>query len=316
MIRKLFFLIVLIAFATGARAQQQAQFTQFMYNQLYYNPAYAGVRGMPSFTVLYRNQWMGFQGAPISKLLSFNTPVFGNRVGIGITAFNQSTGIFNIWEGIMAYSYHIKINENSSFRFGMQGEITHFGIDFSDPSVIVRDSNDPSIREDKFVSEYRGNFGVGIHLQLKQMFIGLSVPSFFPSQIGFNTNPEVAKTAEEATHYYFMTGIMLPISRTVQIKPVLLAKYVDGAPLSMDVNLSFVFNLVFTAGVSYRFGGLAGGDSFDLLALYQLKKLAIGMAYDIPTSEIKEYTSGSLEVLLRYDFIKETTDMANPRFFF
>ena len=195
MIRKLFFLLLLIAFTTGIKAQQQAQFTQFMYNQLYYNPAYAGVRGMPSLTAIYRNQWMGFQGAPISKLISFNAPLFGDRVGIGITAFNQSTGIFNVWEGIMAYSYHIKINEETSLRFGLQGKVTHFGIDFSDPSVIVRDPTDQSIRYDKFVSEYRGNFGAGIHFKIKQMFLGVSAPSFFPTQVGFNTNPLIEKTA-------------------------------------------------------------------------------------------------------------------------
>ncbi len=316
MIRKLFFILAIFTISVGANAQQEAQFTQFMYNQLYYNPAYAGARGMPSFTLLYRNQWMGFQGSPTSKLLSFNSPLFGDKVGFGLTIQNQTIGIFNTWHAAMAYSYHIKINDDSSLRLGLQGKMQYYGIDFSDPSVIVRETNDASISEES-ANKYTGNFGVGLHLQIKQMFLGISAPGFFPSEVGLNTNTLVTEIAKESAHFYFIVGTLLPINKNIQIKPSLLAKYVQNAPFGLDLNVSMVFNLVFTTGLSYRLGGNGVSDSIDLLALYQINNVAIGAAYDFPLSaEMKEYSNGSIEVLVRYDFLKETTDMANPRFFF
>lgn len=317
MIRKLFFFLTLSIITVGANAQQEAQFTQFMYNQLYFNPAYAGARGMPSFTLIYRNQWTGFNGAPTSKLLSFNSPLFGDRVGFGLTIHNQTIGIFNNWSAAMAYSYNIVINEESSLRLGLQGKMQYYGIDFSDPSVIVVDPTDQSIKYDQSTDKYSGNFGVGMHLKIKQMFFGIGAPAFFPNEVGFNTNTLVPQVAEEASHYYFIAGTLLPLTQNIQFKPTGLFKYVYSAPPSIDLNLSLVFNLVFTAGVSYRFtDGNSKSDSFDILALYQINNFAIGAAYDVPVSEIKEQTSGTFEILLRYDFLKETTDMANPRFFF
>ena len=317
MIRKLFFTLLLISMTAGAYAQQEAQFTQFMYNQLYFNPAYAGARGMPSFTLIYRNQWTGFKGAPTSKLLSFNAPLFGDRVGFGLTIHNQTIGIYNNWAAVMAYSYNIRFNEETSLRFGLQGKMQYYGIDFSDPSVIVRDPTDASIKYDQSTSKYTGNFGVGMHLKIKQMFFGIGAPAFFPSEVGFNTNSLVPQVAEESSHYYFIAGTLLPLTQNIQFKPTGLFKYVYNAPPSIDLNLSMVFNLVFTAGVSYRFTeGRSTSDSFDILALYQMNNFAIGVAYDVPVSEVKSEKGGSFEILLRYDFIKETTDMANPRFFF
>ena len=316
MIRKLFFLSVLFVMTFGANAQQEAQFTQFMYNQLYMNPAYAGARGMPSFQLIYRNQWTGFKGAPKSALLSFNAPLFGDRVGFGLTVHNQTIGIYNNWAAVMAYSYNIKISDESSIRFGLQGKMQYYGIDFSDPSVIIRDPTDQSIKYDQSTNKYTGNFGAGIYLKIKQMFLGVGAPAFFPNEVGFNTNTLIPQVAQEATHYYIMAGTLLPLSSSIQLKPVVLAKYVKNAPLNMDFNASLIFNSVFTAGVSYRLGGGGAGDSFDILALYQINNFAIGAAYDVPISEIKDHSGGSFEILLRYDFIKETTDMANPRFFF
>lgn len=297
-------------------AQQEAQFTQFMYNQLNLNPAYAGARGMPSFTLLYRNQWVGFEGSPQSKLLSFNSPIFGNRVGFGLTIHNQTIGIFNNWKTSMAYSYHIKLNEESSIRFGLQGSMRYYGIDFSDPSVVVRDPTDQSISFDQKYDQYTGNFGVGIYMQLKQMYFGIGAPAFFPNELGINNNTLVPRIAEESSHYYLMAGTLLPLNDKIQLKPAFLGKYVKDAPFNADLNISMIFDQIFTAGLSYRLGGNGSGDSVDLLALYQINNVAIGAAYDFPLSEVKEVSGGSIEVMLRYDFIKERADMANPRFFF
>jgi type IX secretion system PorP/SprF family membrane protein len=315
MIRQLTFVFILVLVSTVGFAQQENQFTQFMYNQLYLNPGYAGARGIPYFTALYRNQWTGFKGAPVSKLLSFNSPLFGDRVGFGLTVSNHTQGLENKWDATMAYSYNIAITDESGVRFGLQGSFRYQGIDFSDPSVEIVDPGDQSILYDEQLNKYNGNFGVGIYANIKQTYFGVSVPHFFPSELGINPNniPEIARTY---SHFYLMAGTMVPLTRDIKFKPAILAKYVKNAPFDLDVNASLLFNETFTAGLSYRLGGDGAGDSVDLLALYQVNSVGIGIAYDISLSDIKQTSSGSFEVLLKYDFIKERSDMANPRFFF
>ncbi len=314
--RKHILTILFVGLAAMVWAQQEGQFTQFMYNQLAINPAYAGARGMGSFTLLYRNQWIGFDGAPETKLLSYNTPLFGNRVGFGLTVANQTIGIENQWNATMAYSYNIAIDDESSVRFGLQGSMRYFGFDFSDPSVEIREQGDESILYDGTEDRYTGNFGVGVYLQLRQLYLGISVPHFFPSELGINPNTLVDEVAKLSAHYYLTAGTLIPVSDNMQLKPALLAKFVPNAPFDADLNLSMIFDNTFTAGLSYRLGGDGSGESIDLLALYQINNVAIGAAYDYPLSQIQDQSSGSIEVLLRYDFIKERGDMANPRFFF
>lgn len=307
--------ILLLVVGTGF-AQQENQYTQFMYNKLALNPAYAGTRGMGSFLALFRQQWVGFKGAPQSKLLSFDSPIFGDRVGFGFTVANNTIGIENRWNASMAYSYHVKISKEASFRFGMQGSVQYFGIDFSDPSVIIQESGDNSILENETQSQYKGNFGVGIYLTYQNLYFGASVPNIYPSEIGVNLNQGILETAKEVPHYYLMAGTMVPLSKKIHLKPAFLFKYVNNAPFDLDFNLSFVYNKKVTAGLSYRLGGDGSGESVDLLMLYQHKSIGIGVAYDLGLSQLGDHNSGSIEALLRYDFIKERGDIANPRFFF
>ncbi len=308
-------LIVIVSMTVLGSAQQESHFTQFMYNKLTLNPAYAGVRGIPSLTALYRKQWAGFDGAPVSKLVSLDAPIFGDKVGFGLTIANRSIGIMNDWSGTMAYSYHVKISDKSSFRVGMQGGMKFQGIDFADPGVFIQQSGDQSIMEDETAKDYFINFGAGMYYTYDQFYVGVSVPNFLPSEIGF-TNPDALEIAKSSQHYYLMTGAMIPMSEKLNLKPALLAKYVKNAPFDMDLNLSLVYDLRMTFGMSYRLGGTGSGDSVDLLAMYQANQIGIGIAYDYSLSEINDHSNGSFEVLVRYDFVKEREDMANPRFFY
>jgi len=311
--RKLYFIILFSCFAQFTFGQQQGQFTQFMFNQLNLNPAYAGSRGIPSLMAIYRGQWLGFDNAPRNILANFNAPLFGDRVGFGFGIANQNIGVMNSWQASMAYSYHIPITETTSLRFGLQGSLKQLAIDFLDPSVIIRQSNDPSVLNGAS-SKFSGNVGLGVYFSTKQFYIGASVPSLYPSEIGLNdTAPRIAK---ESPHYYLMSGAMLPLTSKMDLKPSLLLKYVQNAPFDADLNLSLVFNKMIHAGLSYRLGGDGSGESIDLTLFYQAKHLGFGLGYDYTLSDIQNYSNGSLEALVRYDFIKERQDMANPRFFY
>lgn len=320
---RFYYIIIFLLFAVASQAQQEHQFTQFMYNQLYYNPAYAGARNSTSIMALYRNQWTEIEGSPESKLISFNGNVLKNKVGLGITVANHTAGIFNQWNASMAYSYKISINEDTGIRFGLQGSLKYYGIEFNDPSVLVLEGNDPSIVEGQAPNTFVGNFGAGLYFTHKNIFLGASVPHFFPNEIGFNENGSV-RIAEEKPHLYLMAGSTIPINEKIAFRPSTLFKYVNNAPWDLDLNVSVIYDNRLSAGISYRIGGVGtdknevsfgSGDSVDLLLFYQYESFGIGAAYDFTLSDIRDKASGSFEVLLRYDFKKEKDDMANPRFF-
>ncbi len=309
---KLFCTLILLSFACIGFAQQESQFTQFMHNKLVINPAYAGSGGA-GLTALYRKQWVGFEGAPESKLLSFNAPIFGKKVGFGLTIANNKTGIMENWSASMAYSYNIQLNKKTSIRFGLQGTMKYLGIDFGDPTVIVQDFGDPSIIEDDFASRYNGNFGAGIYIDYdNQFYFGISAPNIFPNVIGYNTQNNLV-VAQEVTHFYAMTGLRLPISNQFHFNPSILAKYVNNAPFDLDVNVSLEYNERLSVGVSYRLGGTGSGESADLLLFYKFNNIGIGLAYDYPLSELGDHNSGSLEALVSYQFKREKDGLSNPR---
>ena len=313
---RILFTLVLTFFLGLSYAQQEAQYTQFMHNKLVINPAYAGAREVPSLMALYRSQWTGFNGAPKSILFSFNSPLVDNRVGFGLTISNHSAGILESWYANMSYSYKIQLGKETNVRVALQGSIRQLRYDFNSPSINPLNRNDPSIVDNSLAEQYKGNFGLGFYLTHQQFYLGASVPHFFKNVIGFNEDGTL--TAEERPHVYVMGGATFSLNETIKLEPSFLTKYVSGAPFDLDFNLSLIFDDRIATGLSYRMGGgaLSFAESIDLTLFYKVTQdLGIGLAYDFTLSEIKDYTSGSFEVLLRYDIRKKAADMANPRFF-
>ncbi len=311
----IFLFLVSIFSVQPLMAQQENQFTQFMYNKLYLNPAYAGVRGTPSLTLLYRKQWMGFEGAPESNLLSFSTPLVGDKVGLGIIASTHQEGISKNWFVSMAYAYNLKINKDNKIRFGIQGTMRHLSLNFDNPKLVIQQGGDPSIMQGLNTGDFYGNFGVGVYYEHKTFHFGFGVPNLFSNEISFNEDPNVQLVAKEIQHYYIMTGMTLKVNNRLNFKPALLAKYVKNAPFDMDINASLVYDERVTFGLSYRLGGDGSGESIDLLAMYQLRQFALGIAYDFGLSELGNESNGSFEIIGRYDFGKSSRDLTNPRFF-
>ncbi|MEL6864503.1 MAG: type IX secretion system membrane protein PorP/SprF [Bacteroidota bacterium] len=313
--KKILLFGLLCVLSWSAYGQQESQYTMFMHNKLYFNPAYAGVRGIPSAHILYRKQWFGFEGAPESKMISFNTPLSKDRVGFGLNISNHDAGFIRQWIASMAYSYNIRINDETSLRVGLQGSMRYYGIDFSDPAFFALDEGDPSVIEATDTEKYKGNVGAGFYLIHKNFYIGGSSPSILQNSIGFNADNEI-RIAQEVPHFYVMSGMLLELNSSFKLQPALLGKYVQNAPPDLEVNCSLIYENRVTTGISYRLGGTGAGESIDIIALYQAGQLALGMAYDFTISEFSQHTVGSLEALVRFDFVKETTKLANPRFFY
>lgn len=318
-IMKIKYLLLIGMLGLGAgtlQAQQESHYTQFMYNKLYLNPAFAGAEGFASFVGIYRNQWMGFEGAPVSQLVSFNTPFFGQRVGFGIVLNHDNIGILNRWNGSLSYSYDLLNRPNASLRIGFQGSAKYYQMDFADPNLIIADPSDPSILYNMMTSDVYWNVGAGLHLAVNNFFFGVSAPSLIENVIGYNPNNNV-ETAAESRHYYAMTGFALPVSNHLVMRSSVLGKYVKNAPIDVDINLSFEFNEKFTTGLSYRVGGDGAGDSIDVLLFGQLTRMfGLGLAYDYSLSDIMDSSAGSAEALVRIDLVKGSDNLKNPRFFY
>lgn len=158
------FILGLMVFSQSLMSQQESQYTQFMNNKLYFNPAFAGDEGTTSITALYRRQWIGFDGAPESKLLSASLPLKGKRVGLGVLASVHELGVTKNWYISLAYSYNLKLNEHSNLRLGIHGTMRRLLLDFSKQNLVIQDRTDQSILAGSNSADSYGNVGAGAYL--------------------------------------------------------------------------------------------------------------------------------------------------------
>ncbi len=311
--KKLLFSLFILAACARLSAQQDHHYTQFMYNKLLYNPAYAGARGVPFITGLGRSQWIGFDGAPQSALLSFNSPFLTPRVGVGVVMSMQKIGLQRDFTGSLAYSYELVKLEGVSVRAGIQVSLRSLSMAFDDANPV---DIDPSLDNDR-ISDVFGNVGAGLYGTFaEQFYIGFSVPRIYTNTIGLpnlNTN----SIAKESPHFYATAGAIFPVSEDINLMPALLLKYVQNAPFDADINVNIDIRQKVTAGLSYRLGGSSAGESIDLLALWQATpQFAVGAAYDFTLSDLKDYNSGSVEILIQADLKKpKKKNVFSPRFF-
>jgi type IX secretion system PorP/SprF family membrane protein len=328
---RILLITVLLWSLTTVQAQQEGHYTQYMYNKTLVNAGYTGARRVHSIYALYRNQWVGFNGNPQSYLLSYDGPV-GQRLGMGMTLANQELGVTKNQFVNLMMSYAILQTEDMTIRVGINGTARRYAFNLTNPNVFIQDPQDASLKMTDQTPKGYFNVGTGVYFDFKNFYVGLSVPNLNKNLISIGVNPLAKIPAEEQRHGYLMTGGLFKLKEGIELKPSLMFKYVRNAPFSVDLNLSAVFKRRFTSGVSYRLGQSGGvGDSVDLLAFFQATdKLGIGIAYDYTVSGLKNYTNGSFEALIRYDFspnLKEQVlnktkgdidprKLSNPRYFF
>lgn len=301
-------------FSGSVHAQQESQYTQFMYNKLMLNPAYAGYGNGPMLNFLYRKQYIGLYGSPESKLASFSSRFLSDNVGFGLVLSNHTVGISNKWYATMSYAYVVQLSKTTALRFGLSGSIRQYAFDFTDPKLYIRQDGDPNIAYDDVYRKLTGNFGGGVYLQHDAFYVGVSAPYFFPNELSLNENAGIT-AAKETSHFYGMAGVRMKLTEHLSLHPAGLLKYVKNAPTDLDLNLSAVYDEKLSFGAGYRVGGTGAGESVNLMAGYRFGKVRCGLSYDLNTSAIRPTNSGSVEAFLLFDFAKERNNMANPRFF-
>ncbi len=314
--KKILFVLSLVFVAVLGYGQQERQYTQFMYNKLSFNPGYAGSFDAASLTGIYRNQWIGLDGAPKSVTVSFDAPLKNDRVGVGLNLHTNKIGITNTVTADGSYAYRIKMGAGT-LGIGVQASIRYFSNDYSDSRLIATqdigtDGGIPNEQSSKYVP----NFGAGLFYSTEKFYAGLSVPRLLNNNIDFSSlNP---KEGREFQHIYAMTGVLLKMSQKIQLQPQVLFKFVSNAPLDADLNLNLIFDKRFTIGATYRLGGddQSAGESIDLIAsAYLTQNLMFGLSYDITMSGLKQANNGSIEAIIKYNFGRMPEDIINPRFF-
>jgi len=315
--KKILFVLSLVFVAVLGYGQQERQYTQFMYNKLSFNPGYAGSFDAASLTGIYRNQWIGLDGAPKSVTVSFDAPLKNDRVGVGLNLHTNKIGITNTVTADGSYAYRIKMG-TGSLGIGVMASIRYFRNDYSDSRLIATQDigTDGGIPTEQ-TSKYLPNFGAGLFYSTEKFYAGVSVPRLLNNNIDFSSlNPKVGR---EFRHVYAMTGVLLKMSEKIQLQPQVLFKFVSNAPLDADLNLNLIFDKRFTIGATYRLGGDddSAGESIDLIAsAYLTQNLMLGFSYDITMSGLKQANNGSIEAILKYNFGSNMPeDIINPRFF-
>ena len=285
-------------------AQQDAQYTQYMYNTININPAYAGSRGVMSVFGLHRTQWVGLDGAPTTNTFSLNTPISNSNLGVGFSLVNDRIGPTSDNTISADISYTIPMNEVYKLSFGIKasGNIFNLDTDKLDPAQ----ANDPNLQN--FNNEFSPNFGAGVYLHSDKLYLGLSVPNFLQDS-KYNDN-EVA-VFQERMNFYFIGGYVFDVSQSIKFKPAVLTKMVAGSPLQVDASANFLFFDKFMLGGAYRWDA-----AVSALAGFQVTDgLFIGYSYDMETTQLRRYNSGSHEVFLRFELFNKVSKMVSPRFF-
>lgn len=303
-------LIFILTVCWDGIAQQLPQFTQYMYNTISINPAYAGSRETLSLVGLHRSQWLGLDGGPTTQTISVHSPLRNDRVGIGFSFINDELGYENFTYFYGDFSYTLPIGEKTKIAFGLKAGFTQYNIDQSlldDPTVVT----DPFFND--VSNRFSPNIGLGAFLHSNKWYLGLSAPRILNTDYNKGKQGAVDFVALERVSYYFTGGYVFDLSETTKFKPAMLLKATNGAPLSFDITGNFLFNEKFWLGASYRINEAAA--ALGGIADFQVsKQLRIGYAYEYPISDIRAYTSGTHEILLMYELFKSKR-IKSPRYF-
>lgn len=298
------------------RAQQDAQYTQYMYNTVSVNPAYAGSRGLMSITGLYRNQWLGLDGAPESQTLNAHTPLKRSKFGVGLSLINDRIGNGvnqQTWlDGVVSYTVQTSYEGKLSFGLKVGGSLLN--VDFTKLNQYDRVEFTDA---DNIQNKFSPNIGAGVYYHDDLFYVGLSVPNVLQTEYfsdSNNSNTDVSSyVSKSRINYYLIGGYVWQIDYSWKFKPAFLAKAVAGAPLQFDMSANFMYDDTVTMGLGYRWD-----SALTAMVGFQLNRaLNVGLAYDREITRLggTAFNSGSFEFFLRYELSRNYGRVQTPRFF-
>ena len=293
--------IFLLLVTTGTKAQQLPQFTQFMYNNLVINPAYAGADGALSLTLLHRSQWTGVDQAPSTQSFSAHSLIRKKQIGLGLTVIRDEIGVHKNTNILTNYAYHLNVAEKTFLSFGLQVGLTNLKSDYAS---LASAPVDPKLVNS--INETMIDFGAGLYLRSPRFNLSLSSPGLLSRTV--TVNDSVSVNFKKANFMGF-ARYRFALSDDFDMEPGIMIKYFTTLPFSYDLNLNFIYRKVLTAGVSYR-----KEESIDLILRFQItSQLQFGYAYDYPVNYAARLSSASHELMLNYIFRDFKKSAASPR---
>ncbi|WGK95079.1 MULTISPECIES: type IX secretion system membrane protein PorP/SprF [Flavobacterium] len=294
-----------ILLGLSASAQQEPQYTQYMYNPSVINPGYAGSLGYGSLFSLYRTQWIGLEGAPKTLNLNYHQPLENTNLGLGGNIVHDEIGPSTTTNLGLDISYTIPFENQSRLAFGVRAGGQLLNIDYT--KLNHYNPSDVSFRSN-ISNQFSPNIGVGLFYYNENSYVGLSVPMLLETK----TYDEFAYSdVNRRQHYYLTAGKVFELSYNVKFKPAFVAKMVAGAPLQVDLTGNFLINEKFTLGMAYRWSAALSG----LVGFKVSDRLMIGYGYDRETTRLSNFNSGSHELFLQFDLFKINQHIETPRFF-
>jgi type IX secretion system PorP/SprF family membrane protein len=281
-----------LSFSGNIMAQQDPMFTHYMFNMLAVNPGYAGSHGLLNVTGMYRNQWVGVDGAPKTQTFVAHSPFLKKNIGLGLSIINDKIGPVRQTMVFADYSYTVQVTKESKLAFGLKAGFNILKTYFSE--IPLTEPNDESFTDVPI--SWKPNFGFGAYYYSKNYYVGISIPKILKSKI--EQHLDYSKLTLQR-HFFVTGGYVFNINDKFKFKPSALLQMTSGAPLSFDLNGSVLYRDLLWVGLGHRFG-----DSFSLLLEVQAtKQLKFGYSFDLTTSRFSRYNSGTHEIMLSYDFI-------------
>ena len=301
------FIVCLLLSSLTANAQQDAMYTQYMFNTLAINPAYAGSRNVTSATALFRNQWTGIAGAPKTGTLTVDAPILDKRLGVGLQIFSDKLGITQTTGAVVSAAYRIRLDEGT-LAFGLQGNVNQFRADYNSVNLNT-DVYDPAFAYN--VNKVLLNFGTGVYYNSDRFFVGLSVQDIVKNRLTDFTTNNADFRQTQAMHLFLSSGYVFDLSDDFKFKPSFLVKGVRGAPIEGDINATLWIKDVIGIGAQYR----TSADVAGLVEIQATPQIRIGYSYDYSTTALRFSNSGSHEIMLRYEFGFSSGKILSPRYF-
>lgn len=309
-ILKIIIFSLLLAVPVISLAQQDPQYTQYMYNPQVINPGYAGNQDMLSFGLLYRTQWVGLEGAPKTATFTVNSPVGKYKnMGLGLSVIHDEIGPSTQTDVAIDYSYSIPLNYNLNLSFGLKAGFDLLDVDFTKLNIF--NPNDP-LFQNNIDNRFQPKIGAGVYLNSDKYYIGLSVPNMLETNHYDRSERDAYNAvAAERFHGYLIGGYVFDLSQSVKFKPATMLKLVYGSPIQWDVSANFMFHNKFVLGAAWRWDAALSA----MAGFHVSPGIMIGVAYDYQLTDLEKYSDGSYEVFLKFDVFNKVEKVLTPRFF-
>lgn len=309
--KSILIIIVTLISTISAKAQYDAMFTQYMFNEMYINPGYTGSKEAMAVNLAHRQQWVNFPGRPITTSFTLHGPLANNKMGLGISVLNERIGKLNRNILYLNYAYRIKTGEKGHLSFGLMGGIHNqvnklSELKATETGDIQVSNNTPSLMSP--------NFGTGIYYYTNKFYAGISIPRMIDDSYMFDQKGEIIASNSfkvSKFHYYLTVGNVFEINDDLKIKPQAMVKMVQNSPLQYDINVNFLIKNKIWAGIAYR----SSSDISALIGLQVNPQLLINYSYDYALTAIQKYSQGSHEITIGYLFSYKQQKVVTPRYF-